>query len=583
MSEPAVDNTPAPETIPEEQTQTAFDMPLEAAAQIAEEAQIDMTAEAPEASEPVVEPTPEPEPEEVFAKGARKLPAVPIGKTVEDVPVTMDISGNISYICGTRGDERRKLTTRIISEITAKTHPDDVELWLFDCGDGEFDKYIDAPAEHIKYLISDAGAETSLDFADVIMSELNSRTEKFAANNWASADDIPADVYMPRIVIAVNAFSRFIENIVKSPKFFGRNYTSKLAKMFKNSAKYGVHFLLIGDEFSESGEFPSYFEGCTIDSAAVTSGNDQAAHKIFSGFKLYDNEIESLRRVPAGCAFTADGNSSDGLTLVRITGENAVNEHTYRQASEYSENVEEYLDKRPFIGGRKAASRFDDRRDYREEQINNRNNGEYLLFLGEPNRFMGEYPVHLYDDFGENIFAVAPAREKSSAALTVRAALRSLAEQGVRTEVLAYRSNPVYAELMQSDELANVAVFEGTKADERIKEIVDMLDIGGTPDVFAIVLGGDLMMASMQADDTLDILKRALVKGPRVGTHFMLVSGSLAHMADEFLSLFRHKLVFACPYSEAEKILRDPNCDLLENSFRLSNDYDELTILPYSM
>ena len=589
MSEPVADNTPAVEPEAPPATQMSFDVSLDAPV----DAPMNAYQEAPAETigntveemieEPIVETVPEPVVEDTYEKGTRKLPLIPIGKTVEDVPVNMDINGNISYICGNRGEERKKLTSRIISQIIASTHPDDVELWLFDCGDGEFMKYADDPAEHIKYLISDVGAETSLDFADVIASELERRVKAFADNNWSGVDDIPADVFMPLIVVAVNAFSKFHENIVKTPKYFGRNYTNKLAKMFKSCSNYGIRFLLIGDEFSDNGERPNCFDGCTIHSAAVVAGQDHAAHELFSDLKLYDNEIESLRKIPSGCAFTADENSTDGLTLVRITGDNAKNENTYKMVSEYSEDLEVFLDKHPFIGDRKAASLFDDRREYRAEQIKNRTEDECLLFLGEPCRFMGEYPVRLYDDFGENLLAIAPAREKSSAALMVRAALRSLEEQGIKTEVLAYRSNPVYAELMQCEELANIKVYEGAKADDRIKAVVDMLDKGERPGVFEIVLGGDLLVASMHADDTLAVLKRALVKGPRVGTHFMFVSGSVAQAATGFLSLFRHKLVFACPYSEAEKILRDPNCDLLENSFRLSNDYDELTILPYSM
>ena len=572
-SEPTVEETPIAETVSETESIGEFDMQLDAPVAV-EETPVE---------EPIPEPEPEPVVEDVFEKGIRKLPAIPIGKDNNDYPIKMDISGNITYICGSRGEERKKITERVIAEITATTHPDDVELWLLDCGDGEFRKYTDDPAAHIKYLISDIGGETSLDFVDVILAELKRRTELFAENEWSGMDDVPTDMFMPRIVVAVNAFTKFIENIVKTPKFFGRNQTSKLAEMFKSSYAYGIHYLLIGDEFSENGEMPSCFDGCTIHNAAVVAGQDHAAHKLFGERKLYENEIESLKKVPAGCAFTADPGDSDGLILVRITGANAVNEHTFTAVSDYSEDVGEFVDKHPFIGNRKTASAFDDRSDYRAEQIKNRTEDECLLFLGEPCRFMGEYPVRLFDDFGENMFAIAPARERNSAAQMVRAALRSLDEQGIKTEVLAYRSNPVYAELMQCEELTNITVYEGAKSDDRMKTIVEMLDKGESPNAFVIILGGDLLVASLHADDNLPILKRALVKGPRVGTHIMFVSGSVTQEAVEFLPLFRHKLVFACPYSDAEKLLRDPNCDLPENGFRLSNDDEELSLLPYSM
>lgn len=534
--------------------------------------------------EPAAEPDPVAEPvEDIYGKGKRKLPKIPIGKDVDGTPMRLDISGGVTYICGSRSDERRMITERLMAQITADTHPDDVELWMFDCGDNEFAKYVDEPAAHIRYLVLDTGSDTSVDFADVVSGEMERRVELFAENGWSNVEDIPTDVFMPVIVIAVNAFPKFCENIVGTPKYFGKNYNSKLANMFKKCSNYGMHFLLIGDEFSVNGECPACLEGCTIHSAVVVAGTDRAAHKLFGGLKLYDNQVESLKRVPEGCAFMADENSEDGLSLVRIMGENTVNEHTYHSVSEYSEELDTFLDKSPFIGDRKTPSRYDDRSEYREEQINSRAQDECLLFLGEPCRFMGEYPIRLYDDFGENLLVIAPARDKSSVSLMVRAALRSMEEQGIRAEILAGRSNPIYTELLQIGALNGLTVYEGVKANERVKEIADMLDRGERPNVFEIVLGSDLLVASMHADDMIGVLKKALVNGPRMGAHFMFVSGSAAQTATGFLSLFRHKLVFACPYSEAEKILRDPSCDLPENGFRLSDDYDELTILPYLM
>lgn len=573
------------ETPEDNSTTSDFDMTSDDTAVTAseEERSIDsLDLEVPDVPASVPEPEPEPV-EDIYGKGKRKLPKIPIGKDVEGTPMRLDISGGVTYVCGSRSDERRMITERVISQITADTHPDDVELWMFDCGDGEFTKYIDAPSAHIRYLVLDSGADTSVDFADVVSGEMESRAEIFAENGWSDVEDIPADVFMPVIVIALNAFPKFCENIVGTPKYFGKNYNSKLANMFKKCSNYGMHFLLIGDEFSENGERPACLEGCTIHSAAVVAGSDRAAHKLFDGIKLYDNQIDSLKRVPEGCAFIADENSEDGLTLVRIMGENAINEHTYHSVSEYSEELDTFLDKAPFIGDRKTPSKYDDRSEYREEQINSRAQDECLLFLGEPCRFMGEYPIRLYDDFGENLLAIAPARDKSSVSLTVRAALRSLEEQGIRAEILAGRSNPIYTELLQIGALNGLSVYEGVKANERVKEISDMLDKGERPNVFEIVLGSDLLVASMHADDMIGVLKKALVNGPRMGAHFMFVSGSAAQTATGFLSLFRHKLVFACPYTEAEKILRDPSCDLPENGFRLSDDYDELTILPYLM
>ncbi len=121
----------------------------------------------------------------------------------------------------------------------------------------------------------------------------------------------------------------------------------------------------------------------------------------------------------------------------------------------------------------------------------------------------------------------------------------------------------------------------GDEAVSRVKAIAADIAAGNRASAFEIVLGGDHLLAAMHAEDCLGDMKRALVKGSRLGAHFMFVSGSAAQLATGFISLFRHKVVF--PLAEAEKILRDPNCDLPENAFRLSDDYDELTLLTYSV
>lgn len=559
-----------------------------------------------EVSEPIHEPIPEPEhtapvsapmsafepaPAPVYAprgasmgvKGSRALPEVKIGMSVDGKPVNIDLGGNITFVCGKRGGDRKMLTDRIITQVIACAHPDDAELWLFDCGSGEFMKYAANPAPHIKYNVSDSDDETVFDLIDVISAELEKRTVTFGKRDWADYSKVPADVYMPRIFIAVNEFSGMLESIGTAPRYFGRNYAMKLSKLFGRGSNYGIHFILTSESFYENGKRPACLEGCSIHCAAAVAGCDNGVKEMFGNIKLYENEIESLKKVPEGCAFTATEGGSDGLMMVRILNAPQPLDKRYTAVSEYTGNAAEYFDKHPFVSDRKLRVPQGDRSAARMELINSRS-GETLLFLGEPCRFRAEYPVRLYDEFGENVLVIAPEREKGSAAQMVKAALQSLSEQGVAAEILAWRSNPVYSELSSSGALDGVTVLEGEEAVLRVKEIAGDVAGGKHLSAFEIVLGGDLLLAEMHAEDGMSGLKRVLVKGSRLGAHFMFVSGSAAQLGSGFISLFRHKIVFSCPLAEADKILRDTsNCDLPENGFRLSNDYDELTMLPYPM
>lgn len=597
----APEPVPAAQAVPEPETPVHIEQPAapSASAPVQTAAPVAEPTAPPvheEVREPVHEPMPEPAhiapaPPPIRAprtasmgsKGTRALPEVKVGMSVAGNAVNIDLGGNITFVCGKRGGDREMLTDRIITQIIACAHPDDAELWLFDCGGGELMKYTAGSAPHIKYDVADSDDETVFDLIDVISAELEKRTVVFGKRGWADYSKVPADVYMPRIFVAINEFSELVESIGAAPRYFGRNYTMKLSKLFGRGSNYGIHFLLTSETFYEGGKRPACFEGCSIHCAAAVAGCDNGVKEMFGHIKLYENEIESLKKVPEGCAFTATEGGSDGLIMVRILNAQQPLDKRYTAVSEYTGNAAEYLDKHPFISDRKLRVQRGDRSAARMELINSRS-GETLLFLGEPCRFRAEYPVRLYDEFGENVLVIAPEREKGGAAQMVKAALQSLSEQGIAAEILAWRSNPVYAELSSSGALDGVTVLEGEEAVIRVKEIAEDVAGGKHISAFEIVLGGDVLLAEMHAEDGLSGLKRVLVKGSRLGAHFMFVSGSVAQFGSGFISLFRHKIVFSCPLAEAEKILRDPSdCDLPENGFRLSNDYDELTMLPYSM
>lgn len=544
-------------------------------------------AETPKpASQPVPKPVSQPVQQPVDGrprKGSRKLPEIKIGMSVDSNPVNMDIGGGITFICGKRGGDRQMLTDRIITQIIERAHPDDAELWLYDCGDGELMKYSEKPAAHIRYAVSDFDGETAFDFIDVISSEFEKRTVALNKNGWEDYSAVPENVYMPRVFVVVNEFSRLLEILDGAPRYFGRSFTVKLAGIFRKCADCGIHFVLTSEAFLEDGKRPACFENVAVHCAAAVAGCDSGVREMFGHIKLYENEIESLKKVPDGCAFTASEGNEEGLVMVRMLVAQAVIDNRFIAVTEYRTGYDEYVNKHPILANRKLRAAHRDHSAAQSEMIAAKSADETLLFLGEPCRFRAEYPIRLYEEFGENLLAVAPEREKTSAAHMVKTALHSLAAQNKSVEVLTWRGDPVYAELISEGALEGVNVLMGDEAVSRVKAIAADIAAGKRVSAFEIVLGGDHLLAAMHAEDCLGDMKRALVKGSRLGAHFMFVSGSAAQLATGFISLFRHKVVFPCPLAEAEKILRDPNCDLPENAFRLSDDYDELTLLTYSV
>lgn len=509
---------------------------------------------------------------------SKEIKRVYVGNALGRKPVNFEIDGDISYICGKRCEERMQITDMIISSVIGTTHPDDCELWVFDFGSGELMRYAQNPAAHFRFLVADSSAETALDALDSLDRELEYRINWFNENGWKSYNDVVPSEYLPRIIVVINEFPTALSLLSKSSKF-GRNYISKLNGVLKYCGNYGMHFVLIGESFSDNGKAPDCFNNCTIRSVAALASSDLSVGEMFGGFSLREGELSSLRRIPAGSAYVAV--QGYGGALVRLVYESVANSTVYTPIPEFTEDYDTYVGKYPLIINRRFMPLYEERHEERNQYISGRAEGETLLFLGEPCRLEAEYPVHLYNDFGENLLAVVPAREKTNGLSVAFAVLSSLCEQGIPVEILAFKSNPVYNEMLRIGASQGIQVFEGDTALGRVREIVANIAEGRHSNSFEIVLGGDTLYTAMSTDENLVNLRKALVKGPSVGIHFMFTISSLASFSEDFLPMFKHRVVFPCSMNEAEKLLRDPSVDLPENSFRLSGEGDEITVMPY--
>lgn len=526
------------------------------------------------ASEPAEKPANSP------AKGNRTLDEIVVGKDMDGNAVCADICGNIAYVCGKNGADRAAVVENIINQITAKKHPDEAEIWAFD-QKSELLKSVNTASPYVKFAVSDAAPHVAADIVERLEDELNARSTLFAERGYESFLDVPADEYLPRIIAFIGDFREFLKALDNAPKMFGRCSRDKLAKIFAGCGKYGINLVLIGETFSENGEKPDVFKNTAVHCAIVTTGAEKFAETMIEGVKLYENQIESLKKVPAGCAFVSVPEKDGELYLARIVPVDNTNKCDYTAVCEYSESYGEYVDKHAFAADRNAKSQFADGEKSREELLQNRADGEIMLFLGEPCRLAENLPVVIHDDFGENILAVAPALQKKYAANAVAAAIVSLKEQNVAVEVLAARSNPVYKELSDNGMFDGIDVFEGEKGEKRISELSKEIAENGAAKRFVIVLGGDVLLAALSADDLSGDLKRLLAKGSRAGVHIMFVCGNANGFSSGFVSLFRHKAVFPCEIHDAEKLLRFTDCVLPEGAFRLSDDYDEFTVITY--
>lgn len=577
-----VQNSPVSEEKNENAPETTAEI-NEKAVEPNEPVRNDIPHDEPQKAEPVAAESaavPTEPAEKNSAKGNRSLDAVEIGRDMDGNAVCADIDGNITYICGKSSADRTAVVENIINSTVSRKHPDEAEFWVFD-RKSDLTKSFGKATSYIKYAVSDASPHVCADIVERLGEELNARSVKFAERGWEKFSDVPAGEFLPRIIAFIGDFPEFVKALDNAPKMFGRCTGDKLVNIFSRCGNYGINFVLIGETFTENGEKPELFKNTAIHCAIVTAGSEKCAEKMFEGVKIYENQVDSLKKVPLGCAFAAVPKNGGELNLARIIPTENANERDFTAVCEYSEDCGEYVDKKAFVADRNVKSQFADGEKSRSELIESRAEGEIMLFLGEPCRLSEDLPVVLHDDFGENILMAAPAIQKKYAANAVAAAILSLREQNVAVEVLAAGSNPVYKELLDNGMLDGIDVFEGEAGEKRISEISGEIAENSSAKRFVIVLGGDILLAAMSADDLGGDLKRLLTKGSRAGVHVMFICGNVNAFSSGFVSLFRHKAVFPCEIHDAEKLLRFTECELPEGAFRLSDDYDEFTVITY--
>ena len=509
-------------------------------------------------------------------KGSRAVSEIVVGRDMDNREISLDISGNTTYICGKHNFGRLAVVREIINQTVSHTHPDEAELWVFD-KTAELLSQVAENSPHIRYAVADGNPRVCSDIVEALGEELNSRAAKFTENGWKDYSEVPANVYLPRIIAIISDFPEFLKSLENAPKMFGRSSRDRLAKVLGCCGKYGINLVLIGETYSENGAKPDIFRNSPVHCAAIMAGNELHPEWLLDGVSLYDNQVDSLRKVPANCAFVCVPEKDTELYLARIIPNEKPAEAEFNAVCEYSESYGDYVCKNSIFADRNGRIDYASREKSRGELLGKRAENEIMLFLGEPCRLADNSPVVLRNDFGENILAIAPALQKKYAANAVAAAILSLKEQNVDVEVMTARSNPVYLELCENGVLDGISVFEGESGEKRICELAENL----SEKKFVIVLGGDILLAAMAADDASADLKKLLTKGSRAGLHVMFVCGNANGLSSGLISLFRHKAVFPCPASDAEKILRFTECELPEGAFRLSDDYDEFTVLTY--
>jgi len=114
-----------------------------------------------------------------------------------------------TLITGNTGSGKTTFLHTIISSITARYHPDDVELWLLDYSKVEFKRYLTARPPHVRFISLEKTKEFTKSFLEFLNLFFTRRENLFKANNVSSLKEYRSRFgarSMPRVVLIVDEF-----------------------------------------------------------------------------------------------------------------------------------------------------------------------------------------------------------------------------------------------------------------------------------------------------------------------------------------------------------------------------------------
>lgn len=152
-------------------------------------------------------------------------------------------------LTGGTGSGKSRLLHSIITSIVMNYHPDDVELWLVDCKEVEFEMFMRLRPEHIRMVSLERSKEFAYAFFDYLEQVYEKRNEllkKVGAINIQEYRKKMEDPYcMPRIVIVMDEFHAITQQLVAEPA-----YKMKLENALSEYRAIGVSFVFSDQSIS---------------------------------------------------------------------------------------------------------------------------------------------------------------------------------------------------------------------------------------------------------------------------------------------------------------------------------------------
>lgn len=452
-----------------------------------------------------------------YIKGTRQLINIPYGIDGDGNIQSLDFENSnfATFICGAARSGKSTLLHTLITGIIANNHPDDVELWLIDFKMTEFSRYIKHLPPHVRYIILDESPELVYDIIDRLTEILTKRQMVFKGK-WQKLSEVPSEKYMPAIFVIIDEFSVMSQIIADSSEQGKENYSLKLQTLLAKGAALGLHFIFASQGFTSGTRGLNDFSKKQIQQRIAMKTEFYEIKETLDLKSASDEDKDLMERLQVHYALTrlpvdAKGNHlllSKVLFIQDYEKQEAMIDMAKKliaAAPKYDvNNTAIYIDKKALIVDGNNYLAFDSKQSEMREYLHKKsdfqsNEGEAILFLGEPRRMMSLYAIEILRSFCENMLIIAPVNEKMAVTSVLMSIAGSLEMEGKGMEFWTTKKNNVYRQMSKKIDCKNYSLSQDLEevcySIKRIKEKIHSKVEG---DHYIVLLGFEILLLDMK-------------------------------------------------------------------------------------
>ena len=398
-------------------------------------------------------------------KGIRQLTRIPYGIDEEGNILELDFENSnfATFICGAARSGKSTLLHTLITGIIENNHPDDVEIWLVDFKMTEFSRYIKHLPPHVRYIILDESPELVYDIIDRLTEIMNKRQIAFKGR-WQKLNDIPAERYMPALLVIIDEFSIMSQIVANSVTMSKENYSEKLQNLLAKGAALGLHFIFSSQGFTSGTRGLSDFSKKQIQQRIAMKTEYSEIRETLDLRSISDEDKSMMEQLQAHYTLVREvGNEERGyLKLAKVIFISdyskqeqmidALNELLHTEERYDCNDTFGYIDKKTLIVDGNEYISFDKKigefKKYIQKQRETIDADNIFLLLGAPRKMMPIYPIELQNAYLENILIISTDAEEMATMSIIMSINESLALQNRKSEIWASSRNKIYRQLI---------------------------------------------------------------------------------------------------------------------------------------